>query len=159
MVQFEAFELFFKLSYLSVVCTHLWVVWLHCLHCLVDNQFGVASDQESSCPYFGCDSKPIDKGLVFHDVISGVEMEVNGITELVSPRQSEDDPRAASGLQIGTIKVHRPILWVLHQRWLLCFHPFHDEDGEGHSLARRECVIPKASKLPRCMMLRLLPCS
>lgn len=97
---------------------------------MVDNQFGVASDQESSCPYFNHNSKPVDKGLIFHDVIGGVEMEANGITELMSLRQSEDDPRATSGLQIGTIKVHCPILWVLHQWWLLC-HPFCDEDGEG----------------------------
>lgn len=77
MVQFEAFELFFKILYLSIVCTHLWVVWLHCLHGLVDNQFGATSDQESPCPYFGRDSKPVDKGLVFRDVIGGVEMEAN----------------------------------------------------------------------------------
>jgi hypothetical protein len=78
MVQFEAFELFFKLLYLSIVHAHLWIVWLHCLHDLVNNQFGVASDQESSCPYFGRDSEPIDKGLVFSDITGGIEMETNG---------------------------------------------------------------------------------
>lgn len=83
MVQFEAFGLFFELSYLSVVCAHFWVAWFHCLHDLVDNQLGVASDKKSSCPYFGRDSKPIDKGLLFHDVIGGVEMEANGVMNLV----------------------------------------------------------------------------
>lgn len=83
MVQFEAFELFFELLYLSVVHTHIWVTWFHCRHDLVDNQLGVPSNPKSSCPYFGRDSKPIDKGLLFHDVIGGVEMEANGVMNLV----------------------------------------------------------------------------
>ena len=82
MVQFEAFELFFKILYLSIVCTHLWVVWLHCLHDMVNDQLGGTPHQEPPHPHLTRDTELIDECLIFGDIVGGVEVEVDGVAKL-----------------------------------------------------------------------------
>lgn len=72
--------------YLVVVRTHAWVTGLHRLHDLIDDQLGVACHQESSRSYLGRDLKLVDVSLILHYVIGGIEVEANGIMELLSLR-------------------------------------------------------------------------
>lgn len=84
--------------------------------------------------YLGRNSEPVDEGLIFDDVIGGVEVEANGVAKLMSLMQHEDDTRIASSLKVGAIKIHCPILQALHQWWLLCLRPFQDNVDEGLGL-------------------------
>jgi hypothetical protein len=61
-------------------------MWFHHLHDLFGNQLGVAPNQESSRSHLSHDSEPIDEGLVFGDIVRGIEVEIDSITELVSLR-------------------------------------------------------------------------
>jgi hypothetical protein len=62
------------------------------------------------CSHLNYDSKPINEGLTYNDVGGGIDVEANGIAELVSLRRHEDDTHAASDLEVGAIKIHCPLL-------------------------------------------------
>lgn len=62
--------------------------------------------------YFSRDPKSIDDGLILRHVIGGVEVEVDGVMELVSLRQHEDDSRVVASLDVRSVKIHGPTFWV-----------------------------------------------
>lgn len=130
MVQFEAFGLFFELSYLSVVCAHFWVVWFHCLHDLVDDQLEAATDQEPSCPHLGHNLVSVDESHMIGDIVGGIEVEADSVAEFMSLRRHEDDTRTTSYLEVGSIEVHGLVLRILYWGWLLCLCPLRNEVGK-----------------------------
>lgn len=134
MVQLKSFEFLFQLTYPIVVSAHLRVAWLHCFHVLVDDQLGVAPDQEPSRPHLARDLECIDEGLVFNDIVGGVKVEADGIAELMALRRCEDDVNATSYFEVGSIEVHGPVLWILYRGRLLHLSPFCDEVGQGLGL-------------------------
>lgn len=91
-MQFKAFEFLFQLSHLTIVCTHSRGAWLHRLHDLVDDQLRVALDQESPRPHFDGNPEPIDEGLILGDIVGGIEVEADGITEFMPLRRRENNP-------------------------------------------------------------------
>lgn len=83
------------------------------------------------CPHLGHDSGLIDEGLVFGNIIHGIEVEADGITELVSLGRHEDDICVASSLEIGAIEVHGPVLQVFNRGRFLHLSPLYDVIGQG----------------------------
>jgi hypothetical protein len=67
---------------------------------LVDYQLGVASDQEPPYCYLGCNLKPVDKALVFGDVIGGVKMKADGVAKFVPLGRLENDAHSASSPEV-----------------------------------------------------------
>lgn len=131
MVQLKAFELFLQFAYFAIVRAHAWVTRLHCLHDLVDDQLGVPPHQESLGSHLGRDSKSVDEGLIFCHVVGRVEVEEDGISELVPLRGREDDPCVAANLELGSVEVHGPVFRVLDRGWCLRFCPLCDKVGQG----------------------------
>jgi len=67
--EFEAVELILESMYLLVVCLHFWVVAVGGFHHLVNEELGVASNFEATNSQLDGDLQPIDKGLVFRNVV------------------------------------------------------------------------------------------
>jgi hypothetical protein len=88
-------------------------------------------------------------------------VEEDGVAEFVPLRRHEDDTRAASGLEVGSVEVHDPVLWVLDYGWLLRFDPFCDEVGKslgfGHSSRDVVDVEPTEVEGPFCHATGRIP--
>ena len=50
---------------------------------MVDHQLGVASDQEPPRSHLDHDLETVDKGLIFGDVVGGIEVKANSVVEFV----------------------------------------------------------------------------
>jgi hypothetical protein len=61
-------------------------------------------------PHLGRNPKLVDEGLVFGDMFGSVEVEADGIAEFMPLRRCEDDTLAASGLEVGSMEIHGPLL-------------------------------------------------
>jgi len=67
--ELEAVEFILKPTYLLAVCLHFWVVAAGGLHHLIDDKLGVASNVEASNSRLDGGLQPIDKGLIFCNVV------------------------------------------------------------------------------------------
>lgn len=152
MVQLKAFELLFQLSYLSIVCTYSRVAWLHWFHDMVNDQLGGTPHQEPPHPHLTCDPELVDEGLIFSDIVGGVEVEVDGVVKLVFLRRCEDDTRTASCHEVGPIEVHGPVLRIFDWGRLMRLCPLYNVLGMqlmSSPLRSREhlAMCPDASRL------------
>ena len=79
---------------------------------------------------FGGNSKTMDEGFIFHDVVGCLEVESDGVLHALSYQGDHDDPGPHARGHERPIKIQH-LVFLIGRRWgRLYFGPFSDEVRE-----------------------------
>jgi hypothetical protein len=123
-----------ELAHLSAIGIHCLLLHVEFLVDLIDDDLGVVVRNKSPDFEGNGDAQPMDQGLVLGAVVARLVVDLQDVLQVITLRRDEEDACACTFEVQGTVKVHIPVLRLLHRRRLLGLRPLGDEIGEDLGL-------------------------